>query len=107
MLSFQETPKGSMTHGSELNRVLQEAAFSSCMRYAGVVQWVALAGAGGRVREQGVGAAIESVSAAPQHLAVNNRRACPSNPRPEGYWSVIILSSYLAQKARLQGFLFL
>ena len=44
-----------MTHGSELNRVLQEAAFSSFMQYAGVVQWVALAGAGGRIREQGVG----------------------------------------------------
>ena len=51
MLSFQETPKSSMTHGSELNCVLQEAALSSCIRYTGVVQCVALAGGKGKAHQ--------------------------------------------------------
>ena len=52
MLSFQETPKSSMTHGSELNCVLQEAALSSCIRYTGVVQCVALAGGRGKAHQE-------------------------------------------------------
>ena len=70
VLSFQETPKCSMTLGSELNRVLQEAAFSSCMRCTGVVHRCGAArstGWGGRG-----GAAIESISAphSTQHLMI-------------------------------------
>ena len=74
MLSFQETPKCSMTLGSELNRVLQEAAFSSCMRCTGAVHRCGAArstGWGGRAQQgAGGGAAIESISAphSTQHL---------------------------------------